>query len=73
MDRSLAGYSPQGRKESDMTEPLTVALSFMRMVIKGPPSLKGKIKPWHCGFNCASQKYAEVLSLIPVNMTVSVL
>ena len=28
MDRSMAGYSPQGRKESDATEQLSLLLHF---------------------------------------------
>ena len=31
MDRSLAGYSPWGRKESDTTEQLTLSLSIITM------------------------------------------
>ena len=38
--RSLAGYSPQGRKESDMTEQLTLSLSHIKRVFLLPCAVR---------------------------------
>ena len=42
--RSLAGYNPQGRKESDVAEQLTVSLSHAQ----GPP-LSEHLPRWSLG------------------------
>ena len=39
--RSLAGYSPQGRKESDTTEKLTLSLIFRHLTILSFPFQAG--------------------------------
>ena len=46
--RSLAGYSPWGHKESDMTEQLPLTTSFM--CIKTVPRWK---KPYFIGRDCS--------------------
>ena len=42
--RSLAGYSPFGRKELDMTEWLILGASQVVLVVKNPPANAGDIR-----------------------------
>ena len=42
--RNLVGYSPWGRKESDMTEELTLSLSFHISMLKNKIACKKKNK-----------------------------
>ena len=47
--RSPAGYSPRGGKESDMTEQLTLSLSVKDVTSQetGPNPREGDPGPWH--------------------------
>ena len=44
--RSLAGYSPWGRKESDRTEQLTLPLSYIYKIIPSPLVAKHRSQSW---------------------------
>ena len=50
-ERSLADYSPWGRKESDMTEPLTFSLLFISLGASGLNCSMQNLWLWHVGFS----------------------